>query len=300
MPRPLRLDYANARHHVMNRGARREAIFLDDQDCVAFLDLLGRCTTLFGVHVHGYALMGNHYHLLVATPHGNLSEAMSFLQGHFARRQNRLHSWDGPLLRGRYRNRVVEDDRYWMHLLAYVHLNPVSAQLVARPEDARWTSHRAYLGLDRRPDWLDTAELLSYFGGVEALAHYVHAVQIGRERGPEGFSAERLWRPEPSLRVEEPARPPAGRSVAEAMAELSAVTGRSAEALRAAGGVGTRGNPGRWLTMWWLQVGAGLGTNAIARHFGVGPAVVSRAIARARREEGREFVRWRETLEGLR
>ena len=294
MPRPLRLDHPDARHHVMNRGARHEPIFRDDQDCVAFLDLLARCTDLFALRVHAYALMGNHFHLMVSTPRGNLPEAMSFLQSRFARRQNRNHQWDGPIFRGRYRNRLVEDEAYWRHLLAYVHLNPVAAHLVGEPEHAVWTSHRAYLGLEPRPPWLDTAELLDLFGGAEALRDYVYEVQVGRRHAPEGFDPERLWRRAASQTGPLPVEAPPKRAEA-ALAEVCAVTGLTLGAVEAATR-GPGGNRARLLAMWWLHEGAGLGTNAIARRYHMDPAATSRLLKRARLAQDPEFEAWKAAL----
>ena len=131
MSRPPRLDYPGARHHVMNRGARREAIFLDQQTCVRFLALLGTLPGRFGVRVHGYALMPNHFHLMLESTRGNLSRAMQYLSGEFVRRANARRSWDGPIFKGRFRNRVVETDAYWRDLLCYLHLNPIRAHLNA-------------------------------------------------------------------------------------------------------------------------------------------------------------------------
>lgn len=281
----------------MNRGARSAPIFLTDADCTAFLDLLERSVTVFAIRVHAYALMGNHFHLLVTSPRGNLAEAMAFLQSRFARRQNLTHGWDGPVFRGRYANRLVEDEAYWRHLLAYVHLNPVAAHLVGRPEDAVWTSHRVYLGLERRPDWLDTAELLDLFGGPEALQEYTAAVQIGRERGPASFDPERLWRRDRSLAVPAPAPAPVLRGIEQAIAEVCAVTGLSREDVEAAR-LGPGGNRARLLAVWWLNAGAGLGTNAIARHLGLDPAAVSRLLRRAWRDRDPVFEGWQAALTG--
>lgn len=279
MPRPLRLDPPNGRHHVMNRGARRAPIFANDADCTAFLDLVAETAQRFGLRVHAYALMGNHFHLLVTSPRGNLSEAMSFLQSRFSRRQNDLYRWDGPVFRGRFLNRLVTNDAYWRHLLSYVHLNPVAAHLVGEPELAQWTSHRAYLGLERAPDWLETLELLGLFGGPAGLRDYVYAAQVGREPGPTDFNPKRLWTPDSSLPVPLPAaRPP---DLDAALAQLSAVTGRSVEQLHASKR-GPGGNPVKLLAMWWLHEGAGLGTNAVARHFHVAPSAVSRAVRQVR------------------
>lgn len=65
MARPLRIDLADGWYHVTARGNERRAIFLDDRDRRQFLELLGRTQERFGLRVHGYVLMGNHYHLLV-------------------------------------------------------------------------------------------------------------------------------------------------------------------------------------------------------------------------------------------
>src|SRR5688572_1964032 len=111
MPRTPRIDFPGVRHHVMNRGARRAPIFVNDLTCGAFLDVLGELPERFGVVVHAYALMPNHFHLLLETPRGNLSRAMKHLEGVYSQRLNATYEWDGPLFRGRFRNEVVEDER---------------------------------------------------------------------------------------------------------------------------------------------------------------------------------------------
>lgn len=299
MPRSPRLDHPGARHHVMNRGARRASIFLTDADCGVFLGLLADLPARFGVVVHGWALMGNHFHLLLSTPRGNLAEAMGFLQSRYARHLNCVHAWDGPVFRGRYQNRIVEDEPYWRHLLAYVHLNPVRAHLVGSPEDATWTSHRAYLGLERRPDWLDTGEHLAFFGSSDALRQYVWEVQVGRERGPQGFDAERLWVRDPSLPVAPPSPEQPRRTPEQALVEVCEVTGRSPDSLWLVKR-GPGGNPAQWLAIWWLAEGASLGTNTIARQLGLDAAQVSRTLRKVRRSTEPEMEGWKRRLQGER
>lgn len=293
MPRKLRLDPAHGRHHVMNRGARRAPIFLTDADCTAFLDLLAETSRRFALRVHAYALMGNHFHLLVTSPRGNLSKAMSFLQSRFSNHQNRTHGWDGPLFRGRFLNRLVTDDRYWRHLLAYVHLNPVAAQLVSDPELANWTSHRAYLGLERAPDWLDIGELLDLFGGPTGLRDYIYAARVGREPGPVGFDPKRMWTPHPSLPIPQAIAPPP--DLERGLAQVSAATGLSVEEIQATVR-GPRGNRAKLLAMWWLHEGVGLGTNAIARFFHVAPSAVSRTLREVHSTQEPTLEAWKTTL----
>ena len=79
MARKLRIQYPGALYHVMNRGDRREDIFLDDHDRKAFLTTLGQACEKTGWQVHAYCLMGNHFHLVVQTPQPNLSDGMRWL-----------------------------------------------------------------------------------------------------------------------------------------------------------------------------------------------------------------------------
>ena len=79
MARPLRLEVQDGWHHVTARGNERRVIFRDDEDRLAFLDLLAACTERFGVVVVAYVLMDNHYHLVLRTPLANLSRAVQWL-----------------------------------------------------------------------------------------------------------------------------------------------------------------------------------------------------------------------------
>ena len=89
MPRPLRIQYAAARYHVMSRGDRREAIFSDDADRVEFLRTLGQACLKSGRQVHAYCLTDNDFHLLVEMPRSNLSAGMQWLLGSDTQRFNR-------------------------------------------------------------------------------------------------------------------------------------------------------------------------------------------------------------------
>ena len=117
MPRPVRLDWPGCRHHVMNRGARREPVFLDDTACAAFVGFVSELPRRFGLLVHAYALMPNHYHMLVESTRGRLSDAMGFLGSRYALWLNARHrGWDGPVFRGRFRSVAVEREEHWHHL----------------------------------------------------------------------------------------------------------------------------------------------------------------------------------------
>jgi REP element-mobilizing transposase RayT len=109
----------------MARGNERKAVFRDDQDRQRFLDTLAELVERFGVRLHAYCLMPNHYHLLLETPQPNLSQAVGWLQVTYTVRFNRRHRRSGHLFQGRFKAQLIEADEYAQGLVEYVHLNPV-------------------------------------------------------------------------------------------------------------------------------------------------------------------------------
>jgi REP element-mobilizing transposase RayT len=97
MARKLRVEYPGAVYHVMNRGDRREAIFRDDKDREMFMSTLGEVCGKTGWEVHALCLMGNHFHLVVETPRGNLVAGMKWFLGTYTGRFNRRHKLFGHL-----------------------------------------------------------------------------------------------------------------------------------------------------------------------------------------------------------
>jgi putative transposase len=94
MSRPLRIQYPDAWYHLMNRGRRREDIYIDKGDYIAFIELLHEASEVFNVCIAAYCLMSNHYHLLVQTPDSNLSRCMGHINGVYTQRFNRRHGHD--------------------------------------------------------------------------------------------------------------------------------------------------------------------------------------------------------------
>ena len=170
MARPLRLEYADAVHHVMSRGIAGRRICADDADRDLWVDILGRAAGRFGWRVFAFSLLDNHFHLFLRTPQAGLSPGMRQLNGDYAGYFNRRHGRLGPLMQGRYKSVLVEGAGHWLELSRYVHLNPVRAGLCKRPEDWNWSSYRAYHRPALRPDWLDCRTVLSEFGKDESRA----------------------------------------------------------------------------------------------------------------------------------
>ncbi len=229
--------------------------------------------------MHGYALMGNHYHLLVEVPRGNLSIAMRDLIGDFSLWLNRVHGWDGPVFKGRFQNRLVETDGYWTHLLAYLHCNPVRSGWVSDPAEAVWTSCKAYYGLVEAPEWLTTSELLAQHGGAKALASYTAEVAADRELGPPEFDPE-TWCSPTSTEVVGQARAARKASVDEAVAQVAAITGLEVvDLLRS----GRRSEPETAVLAWWLSRSGGVTQSRQAQLMGVSPSAISYRVRRAER-----------------
>ncbi len=91
MARPLRIEFPGALYHVTSRGDRQEAIYDDDADRQMFLSILGDVVKRWNWLCHAYCLMGNHYHLVIETPDGNLAKGMRHLNGVYTQRSNRRH-----------------------------------------------------------------------------------------------------------------------------------------------------------------------------------------------------------------
>ncbi|MBM4079529.1 MAG: addiction module toxin RelE, partial [Planctomycetes bacterium] len=128
MARPIRVEFEGAVYHVMARGNERQPIFRDDGDRVLFCETVAEMCRQFGVVVHLYCLIPNHYHMAAETPRGNLSQAIGWLQTAYTIRFNRRHGRVGHLFQGRFKAQLVDADRYAQSLVRYVHLNPVRPQ----------------------------------------------------------------------------------------------------------------------------------------------------------------------------
>ncbi|MBU6402951.1 MAG: transposase, partial [Verrucomicrobia bacterium] len=170
MARKLRIQYAGAVYHVMNRGDRREAIFHDDQDRRRFLETLGEACAKTGWQVHAYCLMPNHFHLVVETPRPNLVAGMKWFLGTYTSRFNHRHKLIGHLFSGRYKALVMDNSTagYLKTACDYVHLNPVRAGLLRAEEPLGtyvWSSVPEYSkSAAQRPSWLRVDRLLGAHG----------------------------------------------------------------------------------------------------------------------------------------
>lgn len=296
MPRSPRIHFDGARHHVMNRAARRQMVF-DKPEFVAYFEqLLSELPGRFGARVHGWALMGNHFHLLIDVPEGRLPALMAWLSAALARKVNDVNGWDGPLFRGRYRNRVVLDDAYWHDVLAYVHLNPVRAGMVLHPDDSGRTSHRFYSGQAVAPSWLTTDEILDLYGGP--MGYYAEIDQLLRgERTLDILADATLVWAGPSTRgaaLNPPAPAVCALDPVAALGQVTQLTASEGEQLLI-GRRGAVGNLPRALAAWWLHRAAAQTRVQTAERLGMSVGGVASAVHRVAHADG-ELGGWRDVL----
>jgi REP element-mobilizing transposase RayT len=188
MVRPLRLELAGGLYHVTARGDHRDDIYLDDDDRIVWLNLLGAVCDRFNWRCHAYCQMTNHYHLVIETPDGNLSRGMRQLNGVYTQQFNRRHRRVGHVFQGRYKSVLIDKEAYLLEVARYVVLNPLRACMVDDVADWAWSSYRAMVGTDMAPVWLEADWLLGQFAikrraAVSAYKDFVRA----------GVGLESLW-----------------------------------------------------------------------------------------------------------
>lgn len=181
MARPLRLELAGGLYHVTSRGNARNAIYLDDEDRLNWLELFSDVCARFNWICHAYCLMSNHYHVVVETVEGNLSKGMRQLNGVYTQTFNRRHQRVGHVFQGRYKAILVEKDSYLLELSRYVVLNPVRALMVNDVADWPWSSYRATVAQAPPLECLQVAWLLRQFGlnREQAIERYRDFVRAG-------------------------------------------------------------------------------------------------------------------------
>lgn len=166
---------------MTSRGDRREDIFLDDADRLAWLDLFGQVCRRFNWVCHAWCLMDNHYHIVVETVEGNLAQGMRHLNGVYTQIFNRTHKRVGHVFQGRYKAIIVEKDGYLLELARYVVLNPLRARMVKDVADWPWSSYAAMTGEQTAPEWLQTDWILGQFAPQRrrATTLYIDFVRAG-------------------------------------------------------------------------------------------------------------------------
>lgn len=175
MSRKPRVWYPGAIYHIMCRGNHRHDIFRDEEDRQVYLERLLVAKTEHRCNVFSYCLMTNHVHLQLETTDVHISHMMQRVNMMYVIYFNAKYNFVGHLFQGRYRAELITTDSYAIEISKYIHLNPVSANIVEFPIEYAWSSYGNYLGL--KQDQLVSAEsILGYFSGNRSKM-YQHFVE---------------------------------------------------------------------------------------------------------------------------
>ena len=166
MPRRSRIDAAGALHHVMVRGIERSEVFRSDTDRDHFVERLGEILQETKTLCYAWALIPNHFHLLLRTGPVPISTVMRRLLTGYALWYNRTHRRHGHLFQNRFKSILCQEDVYFLELVRYIHLNPIRAGLVDDLDELggyRYSGHSVLMGKVKNV-WQDTGRVLGMFG----------------------------------------------------------------------------------------------------------------------------------------
>jgi putative transposase len=164
VPRPLRLQAPGAYYHITSRGVDGRSLFVDSLDREVFLSVLATVVKDYALECHSYCLLSTHFHLILGTPHANLSAAMQRLNSGFAQSYNRRYARTGHLFERRYHSVHLQTEGHLLEAVRYVALNPVRAGICARADQWRWSSYPQLIGMARVEPWLIVSEVRAWLG----------------------------------------------------------------------------------------------------------------------------------------
>jgi putative transposase len=300
MARPLRLEYEGAVYHVTSRGNERSVIFRDDRDRAKFLEILGSVASGSRWILHGYCLMGNHFHLLIETPLANLSRGMQRLNGRYTQWFNFRHHRAGHLFQGRFKAILVEKEEHLLELCRYIVLNPVRAGMVEIASKWRWSSYRATSGAINAPSWLEVDWTLSQFSSRRQTARRIYRQFVSDGKGGRSpmkdvwgqvYLGGKIFRKEIDLRlkghrlghdVPSPQRRPGIREIATIKKTVAREFGREQSELSR-----KRGGDDKMAAIFLAREMTLLSGSEIGEEFGVTAAQVGNVV-RSVREGGRK------------
>lgn len=187
MPRKARLSIPGSVTHIMAKCLDGLCLYTDEDDAVFFVSALSRCLIETRCRCYAWALMRNHYHLVIRVGDQELWRTMKPLNMLLAQHYNRKYSHRGPLFMDRYKSIVTQDQCYVQELVRYVHLNPVRAGLCKNLQNLvnyPWTGHRALLGFEQH-EFQNTSDVLNRFGKDRESSHqaYLAFLQEGLSDG---------------------------------------------------------------------------------------------------------------------
>ncbi|MCD6571407.1 MAG: transposase, partial [Deltaproteobacteria bacterium] len=290
MSRPLRIEYAGALYHITARGNDGNPIYKQEGDYQKFLEILSELSQRYHAIIHGYVLMGNHYHLLIETPDGNITRVMHFLNATYTGYFNKKYKRVGHLFQGRYKGFVIEKESYLVSVSRYIHLNPKRAGLVKRPEEYKWSSYPDYIGKGKKKTWLTCEWILGQYSKDKAKARRLYrafveegsalkenpfdALEKGLILGSEGFIDEIKKKTGLKKHKKTPESSRLIRSITyeDIVTAVAKKFGVSEQEIR---GPGRRENLTRKICLYLLRRHTDMTNEEIGGYFGIGYTAVS-------------------------
>ncbi|MCJ8501925.1 transposase [Desulfatitalea alkaliphila] len=326
MPRKARIDAPGALHHIIVRGIARQKIFDDDADRDAFLERLGAIIQESHTQCYAWALIPNHFHLLLKTGATPIATVMKRLLTGYAMGYNRRHKRCGHLFQNRYKSILCQEDSYLLELVRYIHLNPLRARLVADMEALDrypYCGHSVLMG-KVEAEWQNTDYVAGLFDGQLSTARrmYRDFVQKGIADGKRddlvggglirsagGWATVKALRKADALQKGDERILGDGDFVERVLAEaeetlkrkyksgasglnLDDLAGRAAEIIGIdtdqmwSGGKQTKTVQARRLLCYWATHELGMSQAALSKRLQLSPSAISLAVAR-----GRELVK---------
>jgi REP element-mobilizing transposase RayT len=309
MGRPLRIEYPGALYHITSRGNERRDIFRDDGDRKKFCEILADYHSRFNVYIHSFVLMTNHYHLILETPQGNLLKVMHGINGKYTGYFNRKYGRNGHLFQGRYKGILVDRDAYLLQLSRYVHLNPVKAGIIDKPERYVWSSYPGFIGHGEKYEWVEYPWILGQFGPDEhkSMQEYKRFVDAGLEEAQNNLFSDAHGQVilGDETFVEKTRSLLAGRQLSREIVNLNnlqivpqpekiiaAVADKYGVEEKKITESGAKGNIARKVAMYLVHQYSGIGNSEIGKLFGgIHYTAVSKTVARLKQEisDGKDY-----------
>ncbi|MFA6031036.1 MAG: transposase [Elusimicrobiota bacterium] len=293
MARALRINQAGLFYHVTARGNNKQSIFTTEEDYGLYLELLADACQRYSLQAHAYCLMENHLHLLLRTLKANMSEAIEWLNGRYARLFNLGHSHIGHVFQRRFWSECIWDEAYLHEVGRYIHMNPVRAGIVETPEAYRWSSFREYLQSGSK-GFIRKDELLSIYAGADALADFYRftvARMETKEVPPDEawyFGADRDHVHGGDGTGLQLHRDDAPEMIFEKVAREYGCDSKSMKSLHRGRGNDRRVQEARWIVVWLLRKRTSLRLEDIAGAVGFRSA---RSLCNVLRKMRRQYMR---------
>ena len=181
MPRRPRIEIPGF-YHIINRGVEQRVVFKEPADYEHFEALMCSYLQSFGITLHNYCLMPNHYHLLIEITRENLSRFMRQLNMNYAIYFNKKYKRTGHLWQGRFKSWYVTDEAYLYTLMRYIEQNPLKAGMVKDLQAYPYSSYRYFLDKQHRPPCLQNAWIVQHYGQETASIKALLSAAVDTEQ----------------------------------------------------------------------------------------------------------------------